>query len=119
MRKKTISHIIDCTFWALVALLPLIAYIVILWHSGATGVDLITTMSRCGFDVVTDNVIYTGLVDLFGVSGVMPFFINNNLIAYLSYFIFVEIVHLAVDVLLFIPRFAHKLMNNNKVGDML
>lgn len=119
MRKKTITHIIDCSFWALIAILPLIAYIVILWHSGSAGVDIATVFSRAGFDIVTDNVIFNGLSQLFGVNGVMPFYANDNLLIYLSYFIFVEITHVAVDVLLFIPRFAHKLMNNNKVGDML
>lgn len=116
MRKKTISHIIDCSFWALIALLPLVAYVVILWHSGVNGIDLSSVMSRCGFSLLGDNIVVNTMSQLFGSSGVMPFFVDDNLIVYLSYFVIVEIIHLAVDVLLFIPRFAHKFFSCEKNG---
>ena len=63
--------------------------------------------------LVDSGLIYKSLFDLFGTGGILPLFSaeNNAILVFLSYFVSVEIVHLAVDFLLFIPRLAHKYMN--------
>lgn len=119
MRKRNISFLFDSLFWFVISILPLICFVIMLWHNGVNGITLTTAINACGLDIFTNNFIFDGLESLFGVDGVLPLFNNTDLLAYLSYIIGVSLCHLAVDVLLFIPRFAHKLMNNNKVGDML
>ena len=60
--------------------------------------------------ITTDNVIYTTINGVFGPSGELPLF-NAALTTYLTYFVIVELAHLIVDVLLFIPRLAHNWMS--------
>lgn len=111
MRKRTISTLFDNIFWYGLYLLPLICFVFMVWHSGLDGVTLATSMSNCGLDIFSQNFIYDGLMSLFGVGGVMPLFNSPDVLAFGSYFISVFLLHLAVDVLLFIPRFAHKCMD--------
>lgn len=117
MRKKTLNCIFDNILWYALYMLPLICFVVMLWHNGSTGLTLSSVFENCGLSIVTDNIVVNSLIQLFGVGGLMPFFVNNDLIIYFSYFIIVNIIHLAVDVLLFIPRFGHNLMN--KGGDIV
>lgn len=111
MRKRTIICLFDKGFWFLVSILPLVAFVVMLWFNGQTGITLSSVFSACGFSIVADNVVVTSLMSIFGVGGVFPLFATSDLLVYLVYFIFVNIIHLAVDVLLWIPRFAHKLLD--------
>lgn len=109
MRKKNMSHLFDNVLWYMAYLLPLFAFLTLLWRTD--GVTLATAMSSCGLDIFSQGFIYDGLTSLFGADGVMPLFASPDILAYGSYFISVFLMHLAVDVLLFIPRFAHKCMD--------
>ena len=108
MRKKTISHFFDDLMWYIIYLLPLIAFIVLLTIDKTA--TLSSAMSSVGLGILTDNVVFTALNGIFGVSGVMPLFASSDILLYFSYFICVWLCHLAVDVLLFLVRYAHKLM---------
>lgn len=112
MRKRSITALFDGGFWLLVAVLPLIAYVIMLWFNGLTGLTLASSISACGFSIAQDNVIYTAILSLFGSSGVFPLFSSPDILIYLSYFVIVELAHMAVDILLFIPRFAHKMIES-------
>lgn len=121
MRKRTMSNLADHVFWLLVALLPLVLYVVQFF-----AYDLTTVISFAPFDsfmttfgVSTDSVVYTSLVGLFGAEGTLPLFSGTTSapILFLSYFVAVEIIHLAVDFLLFIPRLCHKYMEKFTQGD--
>ena len=68
-------------------------------------------MNDIGFGFATDNIVVNGLEEIFGANGVMPVFLTNTPIIIFAWFICVFIIHLAVDFLLFIPRLAHKWMN--------
>ena len=65
---------------------------------------------KLGFFTSTENVIFTSINDIFGPSGTLPI-LTEDLTAYLTYYIIIEIAHLCVDVLLFIPRIAHSWMD--------
>lgn len=116
MRKRTISNLVDSFFWLLVAILPIVLYLITCFSYKLTNatdsvVAFLPFMKSLG--LVDSGLIYNSLFDLFGTGGILPLFSaeNNAILVFLSYFVSVEIVHLAVDFLLFIPRLAHKYMN--------
>lgn len=116
MRKRTIANLVDSVFWFLVAILPLALYLITcLSYKLQSSTDTLTAflpfMKNLG--LMDSGIIYNSLSDLFGTGGILPLFSaeNNAILVFLSYFVSVEIVHLAVDFLLFIPRLGHKYMN--------
>ena len=116
MRKRTIANLVDSFFWLLVAILPIVLYLITCFSYKLTNatesvVAFLPFMKSLG--LVDSGLIYNSLFDLFGTGGILPLFSaeNNAILVFLSYFVSVEIVHLAVDFLLFIPRLAHKYMN--------
>lgn len=111
MRKKSINNFFDSALWYLVYMLPLVCFVLLLFKTG-NPVGLGECMSSCGLGILTDNVVYTALNSIFGTGGVLPLFMSADILLYFSYFICVWICHLAVDILLWIVRYAHKLMDN-------
>ena len=116
MRKRTIANLVDSFFWLLVAILPIVLYLITCFSYKLTNatesvVAFLPFMKSLG--LVDSGLIYNSLFDLFGTGGILPLFSAENyaILVFLSYFVSVEIVHLAVDFLLFIPRLAHKYMN--------
>ena len=115
MRKRTMSAIADHLYWLLVVLLPLVCYLIqFLSYELTTVTDSLPTFVSFmqSFGISTDSVIYTVLGDLFGSNGILPMFSagSNAVLLYLAYFVMVQIIHLAVDFLVFIPRLSHKWM---------
>ncbi len=113
LRKRTISNLADQIFWLLVALLPLVLYGLqfLAYDLTVVSSDLPTFLDYMqNFGLSTTSVCYTALQELFGSNGVLPLFVSgdNAVVLFLSYFVAVQIVHLAVDFLLFIPRLSHK-----------
>lgn len=107
MRK---SKIFDNLLWYGLYMLPIIL-IIISWTSGHF-LPLNQVINNAGLSLLTDNVVYDSLVTIFGsASEFLPTFLNNGVIEYLSYFIMLMIIHIFVDVLLFIPRYCHKLID--------
>lgn len=95
--------------------LPVIGYLLYLFAepaSVATIVNIGDFMNLAGFGVLTDNVVYTVLNSIFGANGVLPAFAGTAVISYFTWFIFVYVLHVLVDILIFIPRLAHKWMNS-------
>ena len=110
MRKRTINYLFDEIMWYLIYLLPLFLYLLLIVRTGNM-VDFAETFSSFGLDVVSDNIVFSSLSSIFGSNGVMPLFSNTGILFYMSYFVNVFVIHLAVDFLLFIPRLAHKWLN--------
>ena len=114
MRKKTFVMILDRVIWAFIALLPVLAFLLVpLGYSingSGTSLTLPLFADVLGQFVINDsNFVYTCLDDMFGANGVIAFFeLNSPILLYFSYFIIVEIMHLFVDFILFIPKLAHK-----------
>lgn len=109
MRKKTIKYLCDNVLWYLIYLLPLI-FAVVHWYKIGV-VDIAGVFALGGFELVADNIIFTCLNSIFGATGVVPLFADTGLLLYFSYFIICWIVHLAVDVLLFIVRWSHSMLD--------
>ena len=115
MRKRTIKNIADQLFWLIVALMPLVVFLVQhLAYELTSSADVLPSFLEFmqDFGISTDSIVYSVLTDLFGFEGIMPFFTqdNNTVLLFMSYFVTVQIVHLAVDFILFIPRLCHKWM---------
>lgn len=104
MRKKTIKYGLDEVMWTFIYMLPVLCYAVSMIH--ATAGDFGSFMGN--FGVLTSNPVASALQDIFGTDGMLPLFENDGYLLYFAYFVQVFIIHLAVDFLLFIPRYAHK-----------
>ena len=122
MRKRTIKFLIDNLYWAIVFVLPVVLYAIYAvsaTHQTGTILQFSDIMSSIG--LYEGNVIQTALEDLFATDGILPLFNSGSTIIYfLTYFVLAEIVHLAVDFLLFVPRLCHKYLavmtQNNDQG---
>ena len=68
-------------------------------------------MHDIGFGFATDNIVVNSLEEIFGANGVMPIFSTDTPFIIFAWFICVFLIHLVVDFLLFLPRLAHKWMN--------
>ena len=116
MRKKTISCLCDSIFWHLIYLLPLLLIALTLLQTG-TIVNLSTAFQTLGLDIITTNPVYTTLTNLFGASGVVPLFNGTAILEFLTYFVSVYLLHMAIDFLLFIPRFAMNCLDSLYGGE--
>lgn len=130
MRKKTQKHFFDNLFWYAVYLAPLIIALFGMinsvapyltdvgfenhfsnwsWYDCYSG-QLYGVLTEFGFG--NGNLLIDAFNQLFSNSGILPLCdANNAIFAYMSYFVTMVLVHLAVDFLLFIPRIAHKFLN--------
>lgn len=117
MKKKKIDlvgHICDNVMWYAIYLLPLILMVLYWFKTGTT--TLSNVIELAGLSFVTDNIVYTTLNSVFGVGGVFAVFANNDLLIYFSYFICVAIIHLIIDILLYIVRLCHNVVNHGLGG---
>lgn len=114
MTKKKISHICDKVFWGLIMLLPLIVYVIYIFNNGNI-YPLENVFNDFGFGIDTTSVIYQTFSNIFGVvagtSASVPAFLSNGVILYITYIVLVELIHLIVDILLYIPRIAMKFLD--------
>ena len=121
MRKRNISYTLDKLFWWFLALLPVITYLIfVAKFIGNNGFDLSTYQyhQNIDFDLFMSNFFgVTGIVpsvfsDIFAEDGLFPIFSSYGLFDFLAWFVGVNLLHLTVDFILFIPRLAHKWLGN-------
>lgn len=109
MRTKTLEHNLDRIFWFIVLLLPLVAYLIINRWQLITFGELLQQ-----YNILTTNVVYDVLSNIFGSTGELPFFdtsSTNSVLIYMSYMVTIELLHIVVDVILFLPRIAVTLLD--------
>ena len=111
MRKKTLNELFDNLFWYGVYLLPILCMLFVTFNTG-TFTSLSSALTGCGLGILTNNPIFDTITQIFGSSGILPFFQNADILIYVSYFVSVFILHLLVDFILFIPRLCHKWMKS-------
>lgn len=122
MRKRTFNHIIDKVFWSILYMLPLIVFVICLFlnvnTTGESEFNLYTNIDservfsqvwESFFIIEPDNIVSQALNDIsayFRMDYLLGShsFLNN----FFTYYIYVVIFHILVDVLLFIPKLAHK-----------
>ena len=115
MRKRTIKRLADTIFWYALYFLPILILILMSIHNPISSVS--SVIDTLGLNILTDNIIFTTLSDIFGVNGILPFFQNNDLLIFFTYYISVFTIHLLVDIILFIPKVAHKWLNSCTNGE--
>lgn len=115
MRKRTIKRFADTMFWYALYFLPILILILMSIHNPLMSVS--NVIDTLGLNIITDNIIYTTLSNIFGVGGILPLLQNSDILIFFTYFISVYVLHLAVDIVLFIPRIAHKWLNDFTQGD--
>ena len=113
--KNRFSYKFDKLFWWIVALLPVLCYILYVGFGDvktSTGSlytlpDFFVTFILNGYGF-GDNIVWTTLYRIFGSSGVFPVFTSDSSIYIFNWFIWVELFHVFFDIIVFIPRLAHK-----------
>lgn len=118
MTKRSFHYITECG-WLLLALLPLFLYMLVCANfTASTFPTFADFMSEKLAFIYSDNVIYEAINGVFGANGVLPI-LGDSLVLYLTYYVVVELAHLLLDVLLFIPRLAHGWMGafSRKLGE--
>lgn len=117
MRKKSIKYLADTIFWYLIYFLPVILYGVYLLHGSESGTILsfnqfITTNE---FGLSSTNIVLTTINSLFGASGILPLFSSASgfyaPVFIGTWFVNTYLLHLVIDVILFIPRWGHRMMD--------
>jgi len=79
--------------------------------------SLSSVISTLGLDILNDSVIYTTLNSVVGAGGILPLFSSPDILIFFTYYICVYILHLLVDIVIFIPKIAHKWLNTFTQGD--
>lgn len=113
--KNRFSYKLDKVFWWIVALLPILCYVLyvgfgdVKTNTGSlfTLPDFFVTYVLNGY-AFADNVVWTTLYGIFGSNGVFPIFASDAALYIFNWFIWVELFHVFFDVIVFIPRLAHK-----------
>lgn len=113
--KNRFGYKLDKIFWWFLALFPILAYVLYVGFGDvrtSTGSfytlpDFFVSyiLNGVGF---SDNVVWKALYGLFGSSGVFPIFTSDTPLFFFNWFIWVELFHVFFDVMVFIPRLAHK-----------
>lgn len=115
--KKTTSRFafkLDKILWFLILLFPMISWCLYLFSFngyGDTSSSLVSFWTWLNNQIigsnVSNNVVYVALSNIFGASGVFPVF-GTSFLLFITYLVNVEIIHVCFEVLVFIPRLAHK-----------
>jgi len=86
MREKTQKNLFDNLMWYLLYLLPIVIWLAVSFRTGNM-VTLSTAMSSIGLEIFSNNQIFTSLMSIFAVDGILPLFVTSDIILYMSYFI--------------------------------
>lgn len=111
--KNRFGYKLDKIFWFFFTLFPLFCYLLFGIKSFGEGSTVPTMVSffqnTLGFFFSVDNIIMQTFMRIFGTGGIFPLFQSSNIILYcVVYFVNVEVLHVMFDVMVFIPRLAHK-----------
>lgn len=101
--KKSISlkTAIDYILWAIIWLLPFISFVVSFWRQeGAVPI----------FEYIDANFAFSYVKDILDRIWDAAFGSSPVISGYISYLVMVEVVHVMFDAVVFIPRFAHDLI---------
>lgn len=105
---------LDKFFWFAILVLPIVFFIFLnLTRVDYSYMDSVL-IDFFGMDVTSAPVSLVTNVfnEIFGNEGIFPFFQEDSgFMLYFVYFVYVQIIHVLVDVLVFIPRFAHKVLS--------
>lgn len=116
MRKRNLSYLIDKIFWTLVLIVPLVFYAVYMLSYRFTD-DTMQVMGFADyiintFGINTSGDVYVAFLDIFSNADFLGVLNSgdNSIVLYMVYIFIIELIHVVYDVLVFIPRFAHKVV---------
>ena len=117
MRTKTISNTrfaykVDKIFWFFVSFAPLIFYALYLvshFKQSEYFSFYVFLSNYLGLFFSSNSVFSSLFSTIFGSSGIFPLFsAQSGWLVFFSYLATIEVVHVLFDVMIFIPRLAHK-----------
>lgn len=114
--KRTVSFISDSVFWYLLYSLPVLILLLVSFRSGEV-MSVSQMLSAGGFSIDPNNIILVTLTDLFGTNGPFALFSGDGFFLMATWFVSVFLVHLVVDIILFVPRYAHHFLAKANKGD--
>lgn len=127
MRKRTLAEIWDKIFWGIIYLLPIIIYMTILalYKPDYQGdFSFFITLFNDVIDgfMSSDNPIYLVFEQVLGGmvindEGWIMFGWYSPIIGYLTYCALISIAHVFFDIMVFIPRLAHKWLGKSTQQD--
>lgn len=116
--KKTTSRFafkLDKIFWFVISFFPLFSWLVYLFSFSGYANSPITFYAwleqNFGFmGQIQNSIIYSTIYQIFSITSVDSLFpvLSTSLMAFFTYLVTIEIVHVIYDVIIFIPRLAHK-----------
>lgn len=116
--KKTTSRFafkLDKIFWFIVSFFPLFSWLIYLFSFSGYANSPLTfyawlEQNFAFMGQVSQSVIYSTFYQIFSITSVTSLFpaLSTSLMAFFTYLVTVEIVHVIYDVIVFIPRLAHK-----------
>ena len=102
---------LDLVFWWLIWLLPLLAaFVCFFGGEGETGAQFVSFMDSFTFSFISDMWL--------DIEALISITFPAVLRAYASYIVSVEIVHVFVDVMIFIPRICHNIVEVDNYSDL-
>lgn len=114
MNNTRFAYKLDKIFWFLITFLPVLLYAIYLFATRSGSILGLDAFLRTIFNYdytggLAKNPIFKAFYALFSFSSDSTFAILPYSLLYLiSYMATIEIVHVAFDVMVFIPRLAHK-----------
>lgn len=104
-RKNNVVDVLDSLFWYIIYLLPIVTFLVC--GRGDNALTIIEYFNEF-FSLSGSNIILSTFQDIFGSDGFFSILDDSSYVfSIVSYFVTCFLIHLAVDVLLFIPRLCH------------
>lgn len=114
MRKRSFAYLFDCIFWYTIYLLPIILMVVYYFKGSATPITAIGDFCQQLGINFSSNPLFEAIYGIFGVDGIFPLLTSSAPLYPVVWFLSMFLVHLAVDVLLFIPRLCHQWIDSFK-----
>lgn len=115
MGNTRFSYKLDKIFWFVVSFFPLFSWLLYLFSfSSYTGSPLTffawLEQNFVFMGQISKSVIYSTFYQIFSITSADSLFpvLSTSLMAFFTYLVTVEIVHVIYDVIVFIPRLAHK-----------
>lgn len=109
------SYKLDKIFWFIISFFPLFSWLIYLFSFSSYTAAPIAFYAwlEQNFALIgqsPNSIIYSTLYQIFSVTSVSSLFpaLSTSLMSFFTYLITVEIVHIIYDVMVFIPRLAHK-----------
>lgn len=117
--KKTgstrFSYKLDKIFWFVISFFPLFSWLIYLFSFSDYAKPPLAFYAwleqNFGFmGNITKSVIYSTFYRIFSIASVDSLFpvLSSSLMAFFTYLVTVEIVHVLYDIIVFIPRLAHE-----------